>query len=137
MDLEGEPAVLDRLLGLSAVWFVHSLPPPAKGDAASRDGSEPYRAARLEALRAEGRPVFVNMTADWCVTCKANEKTVLSTPAFAAALQTAGAVYLKGDWTNVDPEITQFLEAHGGTVELESKKGKGTTVTLTIPRGAK
>jgi thiol:disulfide interchange protein DsbD len=53
------------------------------------------------------------MTADWCVTCKANEKTVLGTDTFRAALDAAGAVYMKGDWTDVDPEITAFLESHG------------------------
>ena len=106
-------AVLLLAVGLSAVWIVHSLPAQASAASVSRDGSEPYSAARLDALRAEGRAVFVNMTADWCVTCKINEKNVLSAPEFREALQAADAVYLKGDWTNVDPEITRFLEAHG------------------------
>ncbi|HLM54026.1 MAG TPA: thioredoxin family protein, partial [Pseudoxanthomonas sp.] len=46
------------------------------------------------------------------VTCKANDRAVLSRPAFAAAMKDAGAVLMRGDWTNVDPEITAFLEAH-------------------------
>jgi thiol:disulfide interchange protein DsbD len=104
-------AVVLLAIGLGAVWLVHALPAPTQA-ATSTDGSEPYSAARLEALRAEGRAVFVNMTADWCVTCKVNEKNVLSAPAFAAAMKAANAAYLKGDWTNVDPEITRFLEAH-------------------------
>ena len=52
------------------------------------------------------------MTADWCVSCKANERTVLGRDAFRASLERAGAVYMKGDWTDVDPEITAFLELH-------------------------
>ncbi|MCD9007385.1 protein-disulfide reductase DsbD [Luteimonas sp. XNQY3] len=72
-----------------------------------------YSAERLAALRAAGTPVFVNMTADWCVTCKANERRVLSGATFKAALADAGATYMVGDWTNVDPQIGAFLEAHG------------------------
>jgi thiol:disulfide interchange protein DsbD len=97
-------AVLLLAVGLSAVWLVHSMP------AAERTESF---TAQLGQLRAEGRPVFVNITADWCVTCKVNERNVLSAPEFKEALQVANAAYLKGDWTNVDPEITTFLEAHG------------------------
>ncbi|KFN49198.1 protein-disulfide reductase DsbD family protein [Arenimonas composti] len=114
------------VLALAAVvvWLVagvQQLPPPVRADAAAgADDAEvapgtarPWSAERLAALRAEGRVVFVNMTADWCVTCKANERTVLSGDAFAAALERAGAAYLKGDWTDVDPAITAFLESHG------------------------
>ncbi|NLG60593.1 MAG: hypothetical protein GX538_10610, partial [Gammaproteobacteria bacterium] len=68
---------------------------------------------RLAALRAEGRPVFVNMTADWCVTCKANEQRVLAREPFRAALAETGAAYVVGDWTNVDPAISAFLREHG------------------------
>ena len=106
-------ALLLLAAGSSTVWIVHSLPAQGATAAVSQDGSEPYSAARLAVLRTEGRAVFVNMTADWCVTCKLNEKNVLSAPEFREALQTADAVYLKGDWTNVDPQITRFLEAHG------------------------
>src|SRR5688572_23550547 len=88
------------------------MPAPAQA-AAAEDGVVAYSPERLEQLRRDGRVVFVNMTADWCVTCKANEKTVLGTDAFAAAMDAAGAVYMKGDWTDVDPEITAFLESHG------------------------
>lgn len=73
-------------------------------------GAVPYSAARLAALRAEGRPVFVNMTADWCITCKVNEKAVLGSSEFKALLERSGTVYLVGDWTNEDPEISAFLD---------------------------
>jgi len=82
----------------------------------SRSGAltppETYSPARLQALRDEGRAVFVNMTADWCVTCKLNEVRVLQRPAFRQALDAAGAVYMVGDWTDVDPAISAFLEQH-------------------------
>lgn len=101
------------LIAASAVplLMVERLPTP--GASAQAEGVEPYSAQRLAALRGEGRTVFVNMTADWCVTCKANEARVLSQPAFKAALAEANAVYMVGDWTNVDPAITEFLEQHG------------------------
>ena len=74
---------------------------------------EPYSAARLQALRAEGRPVFVNMTAAWCITCLVNERVALSGEATLAAMQDSGVVYLKGDWTNNDPAITDVLKQYG------------------------
>ena len=57
-----------------------------------------------------GTPVFVDMTADWCVTCKANEHTVLDTTAFHDLLRRTGTVYMKGDWTDVNPTISAFLQ---------------------------
>ena len=104
-------ALLLIALGVVGLWVVHAL--PASASRQTQEGIEPYSAATLAKYRSEGRVVFVNMTADWCVTCKANEKRVLSSAAFADAMQAANAVYLKGDWTQVDPEITKFLEAHG------------------------
>ena len=76
------------------------------------DAVVPYSAAKLAALRSEGRVVFVDMTADWCVTCKANEKAVFGREDFRTAMRQADAVFMQGDWTNVDPAISQFLEAH-------------------------
>ena len=75
--------------------------------------SEPWSAARVEALRAEGRPVFVNFTAAWCVTCKLNEATSLGAPRVARAFADANVAYLKADWTNRDEAIATALAAHG------------------------
>jgi len=101
---------------LLAAWplrFVAGLDAPAKSLAAVADVGDAWsEASQAEALAA-GKPVFVNMTADWCVTCKVNERAVLSQPAFRAALEKAGAAYLKGDWTNEDPAISAFLKQHG------------------------
>lgn len=72
-----------------------------------------FTQARLDALRAEGRPVFVNMTAAWCLSCIVNERLVLSRPSVQAELERRQVTYLKGDWTNRNPEITRLLEQHG------------------------
>jgi thiol:disulfide interchange protein len=81
--------------------------------AAKEAGVEPFSAARLAALRAEGRPVFVNMTAAWCVTCLVNERLALSPEAVRHAFADRRVAYLRGDWTRQDPEISAFLREHG------------------------
>jgi thiol:disulfide interchange protein DsbD len=84
----------------------------AIGDAADGDVTA-YMPARLADLRAAGRPVFVNMTAAWCVTCLVNEKVALSSTHVRQAFAARGITYMKGDWTRGDPEITRFLREHG------------------------
>jgi thiol:disulfide interchange protein DsbD len=82
--------------------------------AAAESGAdfEPFSTARLDALRADGKPVFVNMTAAWCITCLVNEKVALGSEAVAAAMKEKGITYLKGDWTNNDPAITEILRRY-------------------------
>ena len=75
--------------------------------------AEPFSEARLEALRAEGRPVFVYFTADWCLTCKVNERAVLGGARVAEAFARARVATLVGDWTRGEPAIGRFLERHG------------------------
>ncbi len=76
--------------------------------------SEPFSMERLEAVRADPtQGVFVNMTADWCVTCLVNERIALSGDEFANTLSEHNIVYLKGDWTRRDPAITAYLEMFG------------------------
>lgn len=119
-------ALAIAVAGVAALWPVQQLPSAREAAAAAgashdanapstpaADGSVPYSAEALATLRAEGRAVFVNMTADWCVSCKANERGVLSTEAFASAREAANAVYMKGDWTDVDPAITAYLQQYG------------------------
>ncbi len=81
--------------------------------AQTASASEPYTAAKLEALRAEGKPVFINFTAAWCITCKVNERIALSKTEVEEAFEKAGVVYLKGDWTNRNAEISAALQAVG------------------------
>lgn len=73
---------------------------------------ENYSNARLAELRNQGKPVFVNMTASWCITCLVNERVVLSSGEFVSALEANNVTYLKGDWTNNDPEITAVLRSY-------------------------
>src|SRR5690606_4123400 len=74
--------------------------------------SEPWSQARVMELRDEGRGVFVNFTAAWCVTCKVNEATAF-TPRVAAGFADTNTAYLVGDWTNRDEAIAAELAAHG------------------------
>ena len=76
----------------------------------STQNYEVFSTARLDEIQAEGRPVFVNMTAAWCITCLANEQTTLSTDRIGQALLDNDITYMKGDWTNEDPEITAMLD---------------------------
>ena len=82
-------------------------------DKAAELRSEPYSPARLEALRAEGRPVFVNYTAAWCVSCQVNDKVALSTPQVRSAFARHKVAYLKADWTKRDATIAADLASHG------------------------
>ena len=97
------------IAALAPLAFISHLSAPT---AVAASDSVAYNRATLDTLRGEGRTVFVNMTADWCTTCKLNERTVLGGDHFQDRLKQANAVYMKGDWTNVDPEITAFLDLH-------------------------
>jgi thiol:disulfide interchange protein DsbD len=83
------------------------------GATATADGWQPFSQAKLDSLRAEGKPVFVDFTADWCITCKVNERVALSDPSVKSALADQGVVLLRGDWTKRDGAITRVLEANG------------------------
>ncbi len=76
---------------------------------------ETFDEARLETLVRAGRPVFVDVTADWCFTCKVNERAVLASERVASALIESGVVCMKADWTKRDEKIGAFLAAHGRT----------------------
>lgn len=89
---------------------------PASSDRAQTSAplaSQPWSEQAVQAALAEGRPVLVNFTADWCVTCKINEGAALSSPRTAEALQATNAVYLVGDWTRRNDAITAELQRHG------------------------
>jgi thiol:disulfide interchange protein DsbD len=72
-----------------------------------------YTAARLAELRNEGRPVLVNLTAAWCVSCLYNERVALATDAVADAFKATNTAYVVGDWTNQNAEIGKLLKEHG------------------------
>ncbi|MFM9977476.1 MAG: protein-disulfide reductase DsbD family protein [Sphingomonadaceae bacterium] len=72
-----------------------------------------FSEAALTKARAENRPVFVYFTADWCLTCKVNEKTAIGTAQVTAAFDRNRVAVMAGDWTDGDPAITRFLNAQG------------------------
>ncbi|MGB1159426.1 MAG: protein-disulfide reductase DsbD family protein [Porticoccaceae bacterium] len=72
---------------------------------------ENYSAQRLAALRGDNQPVFINLTADWCITCLVNERVAFG-DAFYQSLKDNDITYLKGDWTHSDPEITKLLNQY-------------------------
>ena len=108
------PGVCAVAAGLAAAAALALLPGL---DAASRTGAqakaEPFSETRLADLRAAGRPVFVDMTAAWCVTCLVNERIALAPAVVRQAFAAHHVTTLRGDWTRRDPAITGYLRAHG------------------------
>jgi thiol:disulfide interchange protein DsbD len=92
-------------------------PPPQTAGAgvaiAAGIPSEPWSPERVAALRAAGKPVFVDFTAAWCVTCQVNEQVAINTAEAIKAFQRTGAVYLKADWTNRNAAIAKALADQG------------------------
>jgi thiol:disulfide interchange protein len=74
---------------------------------------QPYSPTTLATLRQSGKPVFVNFTAAWCITCQVNEQVAFNQPETIAAFQLKGVTPLKADWTNRNATITQALESFG------------------------
>lgn len=116
---EGWPRRAGRALALIAGIATLALLPKLGAieagtvQAAATDGSEPFSDDTLAALRTAGRPVFVDITAAWCVTCLVNERLALAPQQVRDAFSAQNVAYLKGDWTRQDPEITRFLHAAG------------------------
>jgi thiol:disulfide interchange protein len=76
-------------------------------------GTEPFNEARLADLRREGRPVLLYFTADWCLTCKVNERVAIDRSEVRQAFAAKHVAVMVGDWTRGDPAISRFLAAHG------------------------
>jgi thiol:disulfide interchange protein len=113
-------SVLAALIGAAlaiALLTWPFAPIAASGVAVSPAGTalhgEPYTPARLAALQAEKRPVLVNLTAAWCITCLYNERVALSSAAVADAFKQTNTAYLVGDWTNRNADISALLRTHG------------------------
>lgn len=106
-------AVAAALTVLVALDTAGIAPARPAATASATEKATAYSASRLAALRAEGRPVFINMTAAWCVTCLVNERVALSSEAVKEAFAKRNVAYLKGDWTRADPAISKFLREHG------------------------
>ena len=94
----------------AAVWGM-----PDRPAAVSRavEGAEVWSEIEVERALGEGHPAFVYFTADWCLTCKANEATAIDRDEVRDAFDAAGVKVFVADWTNGDPAITRFLEGRG------------------------
>jgi thiol:disulfide interchange protein len=101
-------ATLALLAGAAA-----ALPASAPAAAANSDEAVHFDVAKLGELRAARKPVFLYFTADWCLTCKANEAAAIDRAEVRDAFAKGGVTVMVGDWTNADPAITRFLESQG------------------------
>jgi DsbC/DsbD-like thiol-disulfide interchange protein/cytochrome c biogenesis protein CcdA len=97
-----------------AMWGVgaKSLPVPSARNATAGDAVA-FSDAALASARAKHNGVFLYFTADWCLSCKVNEAAAIDRAEVRAAFEKAGVTMMVGDWTNGDPVIGRFLEAHG------------------------
>jgi thiol:disulfide interchange protein len=122
-------AWLALLLALPPLYAIGSLTRAATSATQVReDGAVAFDLARLATLRAQGTPVFIDIGADWCTTCKVNEHVVLATSSFHDLLKRTGTVFMVGDWTNPDTAIEAFLaqfQAVGVPLYVVYPKGDG------------
>jgi DsbC/DsbD-like thiol-disulfide interchange protein/cytochrome c biogenesis protein CcdA len=96
-----------------ATFAVITAPKPQAGGTRAVAGAEAWSEARVASYVQQGKPAFVYFTADWCLTCKANEVAAIDRGEVREAFENAGVKVLAGDWTKGDPEITRFLESRG------------------------
>lgn len=107
------------LIVAGAFGPAYDLSPRQPGQTAAQTPSDgdlpwqPFSIEKLAAYRRAGQPVFLDFTAEWCVSCKVNERLVLRTQEIRDRMRELGVVPMKADWTNYDPEITQALSEFG------------------------
>ncbi len=108
-------AVLGFVIAAGALALVSPMggATAATATQAAQASEEAWSPERVAQLRAEGRGVFVDFTAAWCITCQVNKRTTLTTAAVQAAFAEHDVVFLTADWTNRDPVIAETLEKHG------------------------
>ena len=100
-------------LGLGGWYFLGKKFAQVGLETMDRIAWVPFSKARVEEELAAGRSVFVDFTADWCITCKFNERTAIDTQAIRAILKEKNITPIKADWTNANPEITAALKSFG------------------------
>lgn len=110
-------AIIGAIVGMTIAWPLlggdRDRLAAAGNAVASADGWEPYSAERVAELVAARRPVFIDFTAAWCVTCQVNKRLVLTNPDVRRAFARVDVALLRADWTRRDPAITRALTALG------------------------
>ncbi|HEV7257604.1 MAG TPA: protein-disulfide reductase DsbD domain-containing protein [Bosea sp. (in: a-proteobacteria)] len=106
-------SALSVLVAFAAGWFVIQSAVPEVTTQARAGDIQAWTPERVAALQAEGRPVFVNFTAAWCITCLANERVALARQEVKDAFAELKVVYLKADWTNRNSQIAMALAEQG------------------------
>jgi thiol:disulfide interchange protein DsbD len=101
------------LIGVGGGWWAVASGFQDSAEESDQIAWEPFTQARVDALLAEGKPVFIDFTADWCITCKFNERTAINVAAVRTLIRERGIVPIKADWTNSNPEITAALKRFG------------------------
>ena len=104
---------ITKVIGLTMLFLAMLLPLWSEHNIGVKSGSwETYSKDKLNTLLRNEDSVFVNLTADWCITCLVNEKMVLNTENFSTLLKKNQITYLKADWTSYNPEITELLDTY-------------------------
>jgi thiol:disulfide interchange protein DsbD len=98
--------------GVGAVRMVEASPSVPSATRAD-DRWEPFDGARVEQLQRDGRIVFIDFTADWCLSCKVNERVALASESVRTRFDELDAVLMKADWTRRSPAITRALADYG------------------------
>jgi thiol:disulfide interchange protein DsbD len=110
---------LKRIFGAAllatAFWLVWIFARLTLPSTAEEGAWEPFTPARVEQLRGEGRPVFLDFTADWCLTCQVNERFALRDARVVRRFLERNVAALSADWTRRDPDVTRALESFGRT----------------------
>ena len=117
---------MTRIIAAATLAAALAVPVLAISEAEVEPDFLTYSPELLADLRADNQPVFINLTADWCITCLVNERIALSSNKVKQLMADRGINYLKGDWTNSDPQITELLERFNRS---------GVPLYLLYPRG--
>ena len=117
---------MTRIIAAATLAAALAVPVFAISEAEVEPDFLTYSPELLADLRADNQPVFINLTADWCITCLVNERIALSSNKVKQLMADRGINYLKGDWTNSDPQITELLERFNRS---------GVPLYLLYPRG--